>query len=78
MNNNYYSFLLRLWKSEQKENTVTWRASLESTGHIERIIFADISKLVEYINHLASEPNQSNEVNGPRDLNTNYEENHEN
>ena len=74
MKNKYYSFLLRLWKSEQVEKAVTWRASLESTDSTERIIFADIDELVEYINQLASEPNQSNELNGSRDLNTSCDE----
>jgi len=59
MKNKYYPFLLRIWKSEQKENTVIWRASLESTDPVERIIFADIGELVDYINHLSSEPTPS-------------------
>jgi len=62
MKNKYYSFLLRLWKSEQKENTVTWRASLESTDPTERIIFADIDELVEYINQLTFGDIPSNEA----------------
>jgi hypothetical protein len=62
MENKYYSYLLRLWKSEQIENAVTWRASLESTDSTERIIFSDIGELVEYINHLTSEPPPSIKV----------------
>ena len=62
MENKYYSFLLRLWKSEQIENAVTWRASLESTDSTERIIFADIDELVEYINQLTFADIPSNEA----------------
>lgn len=62
MKNKYYSFLLRLWKSEQIENAVTWRASLESTDSTERIIFADIDELVEYINQLTFGDIPSNEA----------------
>ena len=44
----YYSFLLRLWRTSSHGNAV-WRASLESAQTGERYGFADLASLIAFL-----------------------------
>ena len=44
----YYSFLLRLWRTSSHGNAV-WRASLESAQTGERCGFADLASLFAFL-----------------------------
>jgi hypothetical protein len=44
----YISYLLRLWKSNERGNT-TWRASLESTAEGRRYNFAHVEALIAFL-----------------------------
>jgi hypothetical protein len=46
---NYLSYLLRLWL-ENGEEGISWRVSLESTETGERVGFANMDLMVEYLN----------------------------
>jgi hypothetical protein len=45
----YLSYLLRLWL-ENGEEGMSWRVSLESTESGERVGFANLDLMVEYLN----------------------------
>ena len=45
----YQSFLLRLWRSTDREGHLVWRASLEDPATGERQGFSDLDILFEYI-----------------------------
>ena len=52
MNSDYRSFLLRLWI--ERENDGKWRFSLEDTRTGKRRAFANIEKLIAYLNEIMS------------------------
>lgn len=45
-NQNYHSYLLRLWRDQPDD---PWRAALQSTATGERINFAEIPQMVEFL-----------------------------
>ena len=49
LSGDYFSYLLRLWR--EIEETVVWRASLQDTRTGERMGFATLDDLMEYIRH---------------------------
>ena len=49
MSGDYFSYLLRLWR--EVEGTVVWRASLQDPRTGERVGFATLDDLVEYLHH---------------------------
>ena len=51
---NYYSFLLRIWSSELKDGSLTWRVSIERSDSGEKQIFQNFNDLVEYLEALTS------------------------
>lgn len=49
----YYSYLLRLWQSNDFETTV-WRASLESAFTGQQYSFATLAELFEFLEQLVA------------------------
>jgi hypothetical protein len=45
----YFSYLLRLWR-ENGEDGMCWRVSLENAETGERVGFADLDELFDYLN----------------------------
>ncbi len=50
----YYSYLLRLWLVHQS-GTPTWHAVLEDPRTGERLSFADLQRLCEFLNERAND-----------------------
>ena len=50
----YYSYVLRLWNSHSEEGA-TWRASLQDVQTDERVSFASIEELIDYLWTLAAD-----------------------
>jgi hypothetical protein len=46
----YYSFLLRMWQTQDGDSFV-WQASLEQPGTGERRGFADVQDLFQFLTH---------------------------
>jgi hypothetical protein len=44
----YHSYLLRLWQTSDGKNAV-WRASLQSPGSEERLGFASLEELLDFL-----------------------------
>lgn len=49
MSGDYFSYLLRLWREE--EGTAVWRASLQDPRTGERVGFAYLDELFEFLRH---------------------------
>ena len=55
MESMYYSFLIRLWASENNANS-TWHISLESSETGEKFIFAHLDDLMNFFENLTRAP----------------------
>jgi len=58
MESKYYSFLVRLWESEDKDRSA-WHISLESPESGEKQYFASLDDLLEYFEMLMNVPSVS-------------------
>jgi len=59
MKSKYFSFLIRLWTSENDHNT-SWHISLESPGSGEKRYFANLDYLMTYFENLMRKYSISN------------------
>lgn len=57
----YLAYLLRLWRAKEKE-AVVWRASLEAADTHERTGFANLAKLIEFLQEQMGAPLKPTEV----------------
>ncbi len=55
---NYMSFLLRLWRAD-REGGFQWRASLECVQDGERLNFAHLAQLFEFLQEQTVKPSQA-------------------
>ena len=65
-NSDYRSFLLRLWI--ERENDGEWRFSLEDTRTGKRKAFANIEKLIAYLNETINNEKQSSRKNNDLEI----------
>jgi hypothetical protein len=52
----YLSYLLRLWRVDGEDAEPVWRASLESARTGERMVFARLDDLFDFLREQTSEP----------------------
>ena len=60
MESKYHSFMVRLWTSENDDDS-TWHISLESTASGEMLIFANLNELLGFFENLMRVPTVSRE-----------------
>jgi hypothetical protein len=58
MESKYYSFLVRLWESENEGNS-TWHISLESSESREKQYFTSLGELLSFFENLIGVPSVS-------------------
>ena len=56
METEYYSFLLRLWTVNRQNGQPIWRASLQSSESGEKLVFANMAEMVDYLESLTTSP----------------------
>ncbi len=66
--NNYMSFLLRLWRVDT-EGGLEWRASLESVQNGERLNFSHLAQLFAFLQEQTVKPSQAGCDQGHAPLN---------
>ena len=54
METEYYSFLLRLWMTNRQNGQPIWRASLQSPDSGEKLVFANLAEMVDYLKSLTT------------------------
>jgi hypothetical protein len=59
---NYQAYMLRLWQ-DQVEDGMVWRASLESPYSGERLGFASLEALCDFLRQRAEQGSQARAVN---------------
>jgi hypothetical protein len=66
----YLSYLLRLWRADDKDSTqqgdkrVVWRASLQNTRTRDRRGFASLEELFRFLQGQTEEPSRTEEEEG--------------
>ncbi len=59
MDKRYLSYLLRLWETDD-DGDLIWRASLETPGSRERLGFANLNDLFDFLRDQTASPSSEN------------------